>query len=76
MAIQSLRAIQNPETRVITDFEVTFKQMRFSSTQLINTKLYDPNNFQARSATAGAPEVDNGPQTLEQDSTSFESNLE
>lgn len=32
MAIKSLRAIQDPETRVITDFEVSFKMIRFSNT--------------------------------------------
>lgn len=32
MAIKSLRAIQDAETRVITDFEVTFKMIRTAST--------------------------------------------
>lgn len=32
MAIKSLRAIQDAETRMITDFEVQFKMMRFAST--------------------------------------------
>ena len=32
MAIKTLRAVQDAETRVITDFEITFKQMRFSET--------------------------------------------
>lgn len=32
MAIDTLRAIQDAETNVISDFEVTFKQMRFAST--------------------------------------------
>lgn len=32
MAIQRLRAIQDAESKVITDFEVTFKMMRFAST--------------------------------------------
>lgn len=31
MAIKSLRAVQDADTRVITDFEVTFKMMRFAS---------------------------------------------
>lgn len=34
MAILRLRAIQDAETRVITDFEVTFKMMRFADTSL------------------------------------------
>lgn len=38
MAIKSLRAIQDPETRVITDFEVSFKMIRTASTELsLNT---------------------------------------
>lgn len=32
MALKSLRAIQDPETRVITDFEVSFKQIRTAQT--------------------------------------------
>ena len=37
-AIQSLKAVQDPDTQVITDFNVTFKQMRFVSDLLpVNT---------------------------------------
>lgn len=32
MAIRSLRAIQDAETRVITDFEISFKMIRYAST--------------------------------------------
>lgn len=32
MAIKSLRAIQDPDTTMITDFEITFKKMNFSTT--------------------------------------------
>lgn len=32
MAIQSLRAMQDADTRMITNFEITFKKMRFAST--------------------------------------------
>lgn len=32
MAIKSLRAIQDSETRMITDFEITFKKIRYAST--------------------------------------------
>lgn len=35
MAIQRLRAIQSEETETITDFEVTFKMLRFASTQRV-----------------------------------------
>ena len=48
MAIQSLRAIQDAETRVITDFEVTFKLIRFVQTASTASLL------QNRAAAAGA----------------------
>lgn len=35
MAIKTLRAIQDAETRVVTDFEVSFKQIRTAQTALI-----------------------------------------
>lgn len=35
MAIKSLRAVQDPETRVITDFHITFKLIRTASTQTL-----------------------------------------
>lgn len=35
MAIKSLRAIQDPETRVITDFQITFKLIRTASTETL-----------------------------------------
>ena len=35
MAIQSIRAVQDAETNVITDFECTFKQMNFASTMAV-----------------------------------------
>lgn len=37
VAIKSLRAIQNADTAVITDFEVSFKVIRFASTITTNT---------------------------------------
>lgn len=60
MAIVSLRAIQDAETRVITDFEVRFKMIRFSNT------LSSPNVapiLQGRASTQAAPVVDFGTQT-------------
>lgn len=35
MAIKSLRAIQNSETRMITDFEIQFKQINFINTTVV-----------------------------------------
>ncbi len=36
MAIKSLRPIQDAETDVITDFEVTFKMIRTAATFIVN----------------------------------------
>lgn len=43
MAIESLEAIQGEETIVITDFNVTFKQMRFASTTVLGGSLLNGN---------------------------------
>lgn len=52
MAIQKLRAIQDAETRVITDFEVTFKMMRFSNTSsLVGLSPILQGRAQAQSAS-------------------------
>lgn len=75
MAIQSLRAVQDAETRVITDFEVTFKLMRFASTLTATNPLYNNNNFQGRAFNQGADVVDLGTSTLEVSSVSFGSLL-
>lgn len=63
MAIDTLVAIQSAETRVITDFNVTFKQMRFAKTERTIVGLYDNNFFQGRSATQGSPLNDLGTYT-------------
>lgn len=60
MAIKSLRAIQDAETRMITDFEVTFKIIRTAST------LFDSGiqlTFQGRSAFQAARLTDLGTST-------------
>lgn len=73
MVIQNMRAIQNAETRMISDFEIIFKQMRFASTQLItaDTLYSDNTNMQGRAATAGAKVEDLGTSTLQTSPTSF-----
>jgi hypothetical protein len=57
-AIQSLRAIQEADTNVVTDFEVTFKLIRVAST----TEIVSTTSGQL-SSQAARP-VDNGAQTL------------
>lgn len=70
MAIQSLRAVQDAETRVITDFEVTFKLMRFAAT-LSTPNTLNSNNFQGRGKYQSSSVVDLGTSALEPSSTSF-----
>lgn len=60
MAIKSLRAIQDSETRVITNFEVTFKMLRFARTLITGP---DPTvDYEARAAIQASPLVDQGTQ--------------
>lgn len=61
MAIKTMRASQDAETRMITDFEITFKMMRFAS-----TKKTDPNaNRNAmQSADATKSTSQTGPDTV------------
>lgn len=74
MAIQSFRAVQSGETRVVTDFEVTFKLMRFAATQLVADQLYSDNsNFQSRAFNQGASPVNLGTSPLQPSLTSFSS---
>jgi len=54
MAIKSLRAIQDDSTRMVTDFEVTFKQMRFASTRTSGTSS---SILQGRASAQQAPQV-------------------
>jgi hypothetical protein len=60
MAIKNLRAIQDATTNVITDFEITFKMLRFASTQ---QGVFDPSNAQGRAATQGAGTTNLGTST-------------
>ncbi len=53
-AIKNLRAIQDAETKEVTDFEVTFKRMRFATTTTSTTAL-QPQNMSGRAADAASP---------------------
>lgn len=55
MAIKNLRAIQDAETRMITNFEVTFKKIRTANSESVSLTL-----AQARLATASAAASSNG----------------
>lgn len=79
MAIQSLRAVQSEETRVITDFELTFKQMRFAETIVLNANnsnsLYDTQQMQGRAYTQGSSLRDLGSSTATADGLTLNSML-
>lgn len=75
MAILNMKATQDEDTRVVTSFEITFKLMRFASTQIETTQLYDSSNFQGRAAAQGASEVDLGTSTLQPSSVNFASQV-
>ena len=59
MAIKNLRAIQDAETRMVTDFEVTFKQIRYANTLVQNT-LINSQNSTGRNSNALSKKVNNG----------------
>lgn len=75
MSILRLRAVQDETTRVITNFEVTFKLMRFATTQTVSGELYNNNNFQGRAYNQGAKEVDLGTSTLSESLNTFDTLL-
>tara|TARA_Y100001963_G_scaffold17759_1_gene21926 strand:- start:21982 stop:22848 length:867 start_codon:yes stop_codon:yes gene_type:complete len=62
--ILKLKAIQDKETRQITDFEVTFKVVRFAKTEnTTEQQVYDPSQFQDRTFNQGSQEVNFGVQS-------------
>lgn len=69
MAIKSLKAIQSADTRVITDFEVSFKQIRMAQV-LAQVQVL---NFQGQLQQQGAPNINNGTNALSSDTTSVAS---
>lgn len=75
MAIQDLQAIQDAETRVITDFHVTFKIMRFASTIQSTDDLYDVSSFLGRAFNQGSKEVDLGSSPLTTSAETFSSKV-
>lgn len=68
MAIDTLRAVQGEDTRVITDFEITFKAIRIATTTLVTTKT-----GQGRYINQSSPLIDNGTSTPPQVGTSISS---
>jgi hypothetical protein len=68
MAIKTLRAIQDADTRTLSTFEVTFKMIRTAST--ITTSVLS-STFQGRAATQASSLVDLGTSSPAESSTSF-----
>lgn len=69
MAIESLRSIQDAETDMVTDFELTFKQMRFASTSFEDPTVIISDNADGRTSNQADPLVRNGPQNMTPDAT-------
>ena len=66
MAIQSLSAIQDDETRMITDFQITFKLLRFATVEFEESKAKQGRNKHQSSSL-----VDLGEQKGQESSSSF-----
>lgn len=62
MALENVRAIQSQDTRVITDFEITFKVIRFVSTYKIDVQRVVPGNSSGRAKAASSNLSDRGSQ--------------
>jgi len=71
VAIKTLRAIQDAETRMITDFEVAFKMIRFSTTQTT-----PPPVFAGRGAAQAGGVTDQGTQTPPESSVDFGASIQ
>lgn len=56
MAIKMVRAIQDPNTRMITDFNVTFRKINFAETVIVGATI-----FAGRAATQASSLADRGP---------------
>lgn len=75
MAIKSLKAVQSAETNVISDFEITFKQIRFAKI-LTSAQAYNDNaNFSGRLNQQGAPVTQLGTNAVTQSANTFANGL-
>ena len=78
MAILNLKANQSGETRVITDFEVTFKSLRFAESLSefeVTAGLFNSQNFVGRAFNQGAKLVDMGSSAPQPSAVSLTSKL-
>jgi hypothetical protein len=64
MSILTLRALQPDDSNSYSEFQVTFKAIRFAETFSVSEgNLYDYNQFQGRAFNQGSPEINKGVQT-------------
>lgn len=75
MAILKLDAVQSAETNVISEFTVTFKQMRFAKVQTADSDYTNNTNFQGRLQQQAAPTTNLGTNSLSTSSTDLNSAL-
>lgn len=63
MALMKIKAVQDPETQVITDFELTFKLLRFATTSVTGgTSTANANLLQGRASDQASGTVNLGTQ--------------
>jgi len=71
MAIQSLRVIQDASTRMISDFEITFKKLRFVDTSIVTNNMLQKMNADGRRGASDSAIQDQGENTLLSSANSF-----
>jgi hypothetical protein len=73
MAIQTIHVVQDPETDTVSQFDITFKIMRFATTQELdqNGNVVGSDEAQARASAHAALEQDLGTQTMTTSGTLF-----
>ena len=74
MAIESLRATQDSTTRMITDFEITFKKLRFIDTTT-STEMYSTTKKDGQLAAQASAVQNQGQNTLLGSAVDFDSFL-
>jgi len=58
MVIKTLRATQSEDSNSITDFEITFKIMRFAKTENVNSTIVNASNLDGRAGQSSITEVE------------------
>jgi hypothetical protein len=73
MAIETLRAVQDDRTKLVSDFTITFKRIQIASVEESN--LLNSGYSVGRAAASSAGVTSNGVQSVSQSTTSFSSSL-